>query len=221
MLAITSVSGCSADDGVTQSSDDIVGGKPATAYKEAVTIDGAGFFCSGTIIAPHLVLTAGHCVRPSPCTVIAPYAEQQQARGVGLWTDYSMNGPGVNPEALDVGLIQIEPAIELPSYPVLAKHPVRAGTVAVNVGRVQDAELSWTDLFVGKPVKLGFDPHNPLAYVSEAVAQAGDSGGAVYVGSGDKGMIVAVNSAADDTIQVLARVDLAYAKIQEFIAEYR
>ena len=55
----------------------IVNGAPATNYPEAVLINSktaaGGFSCSGSMIAPRVVLTAGHCVLDvTSATVVAP-----------------------------------------------------------------------------------------------------------------------------------------------------
>src|SRR5580700_3723687 len=49
------------------SGSDIVGGTPATSYPEAVLVDlsqggQVTAACSGSLIAPQVVMTAGHCV---------------------------------------------------------------------------------------------------------------------------------------------------------------
>jgi hypothetical protein len=68
-LVASSVAGCSAEvsDGASGENDDaIVGGVVSGPEDDAVAVfgapDGVGF-CSGTLIAPNLVLTAKHCVR--------------------------------------------------------------------------------------------------------------------------------------------------------------
>jgi secreted trypsin-like serine protease len=46
----------------TDDLDSIVGGRPTMGFPECVAVGGAqGFFCSGTLIAPNVVITAKHC----------------------------------------------------------------------------------------------------------------------------------------------------------------
>ena len=199
----------------------IVNGSPATAYTEAALINTDTFICSGAVIAPRIVLTAGHCVvGAASWTVVAPYASKQSATGTHAWTDYVATGESVNPATLDVAVIILDKAITLSSYPKLASAASAAGTQAINVGRIRNGQASFTGLFFGSAVTLdsGASYGFPKAYISSEIIEAGDSGGPVYVGSGASRTIAAVTSGAGGGTQVLARVDLAYAKIQQLIA---
>ena len=198
----------------------IVNGQPAGSYTEAALINGPGYICSGSIIAPRVALTAGHCVSGSTWTVVAPYGNNQSAKGSKKWTEYVSTGNTVNPNTNDVAVIVLDTPINLAWYPPLATSAVPSGTKAVNVGRIKNSQASNTGLFFGKDVTLspGSSCGFPKSYCSEEVIQSGDSGGPVYVGSGANRSIIAVNSGAGGGTQILARVDLAYAKIQEIIA---
>jgi V8-like Glu-specific endopeptidase len=203
------------------SSEAIVNGKVASAYPEAALIDTQDFICSGTVIAPRVALTAGHCVvGASEWRVTTPFSKNQTALGHSSFTQYKATGESVNGKTIDVAVIILDTPINLASYPTLATAPVADGTKGVNIGRIKNDQASFTRLFAGTSVSLsdatseGF----PLDYVAKEIIESGDSGGGVYVGTGASRKIVAVNSGAGGGTEVLARVDLIVAKIKQIIA---
>lgn len=231
-LVVTSSVACALDQSDDSSSEvlgemvssPIVGGTTASAYSEAALVNMNGSICSGSVIAPKVVLTAGHCVvGPTSFNVVAPYASPRQtAKGVSTWTEYTQTGEYVNPNKVDVAVIVLDRAINLTTYPKLAQSAVASGTKVVNVGRIDDGVASSTSLFFGKQVaiKPGSQWGFPKSYVTEEIIQSGDSGGPVYLAdNATPRTIVAVNSGGGGGTQVLARVDLVYAKIQEIIAQ--
>jgi V8-like Glu-specific endopeptidase len=204
-------------------SDPIIGGTEATDYPEAALVNlhrtGQNAICSGSVIAPRVVLTAGHCISGwQSWDVVAPYAGGQKAEAVkGVVFDYTDTTKQVNPDQHDVGLVILGSDIDLAEYPTLAQSQVPDGTAVVNVGRINNGTASHSQLFVGSPVKVtdGASIGHPFAYRTDVVIQPGDSGGpALLTGSHT---IVAVNSGSSDKLQVLARVDLVYDWIQKQI----
>lgn len=212
--------GCAADAGPSGTVDatEIKGGSPATTtYAEAAFVDTPTSFCSGALVSRRIVVTAGHCVTASRFTVTVP-AVNRRATASKKWTDYRPIPGSVNPDAVDVAVIVLDTPIELPTYPKLASDPAADGTKAVNVGRMRNGQPS-TMMFKGEPVSLEQSIGYPFAYETPAVAEHGDSGGPVYVGTGIGRTIVAVNSGATDEVQILARVDLVRDQIRRMIAQ--
>jgi V8-like Glu-specific endopeptidase len=189
----------------------IIGGTVATAYPEAayLNIDKtavSGYACSGALIAPQVVLTAGHCVDGHSRWEVHVGAAVQTSTSSAVY-DWKENGATtINPKHHDIGLVFLSAPIKLASYPVLSKTKVPDNTKAINVGRVlngvvQSGAYQAPTTLVSAD-KIGY----PLDYTSAVVIQPGDSGGPVFLAGTHT--IVAVNSGAGGNTQVLARVDL-------------
>ena len=200
----------------------IIGGVPATEYGEAATLTmhkpGIVGYCSATVIAPRVVLTAGHCVDSFVSWDVYVGTESRAAEGAETFDWNEAGATTVNPNHHDIGLVYLTEPITLPSYPTLAAAPVPDGTRVVNVGRIQDGTL--TDALYMAPVAvedatpIGF----PFDYTSADIIQSGDSGGPAFREGTHE--IVAVNSGANDTLQVLARVDLLTTWISDRVAAH-
>jgi hypothetical protein len=195
----------------------------ATAYPEAalLTVKKNGQFagsCSASVIAPRVVLTAGHCVIGyTEWDVVAPYANNQKASSVkGLRYDYNGLGADIIPDRHDIGLVFLDKDIALGSYPILATTSTTSNIL--NIGRVNNGVFSGTDLFVSQPVAIadGAAIGFPFDYsASSVIIESGDSGGPDVLPGPAPHTIVAVNSGAGANFQVLARVDLLQPWIQE------
>ncbi|MEO7092767.1 MAG: trypsin-like serine protease, partial [Polyangiales bacterium] len=208
----------------------IIGASKASAYPEAAIVDmyRGGVLqaaCSGSVIAPQVVLTAGHCVDGfDGWRIRAPYTssgvQTAQSSG-GITYDWKEGGSEtVNPNHHDVGLIFLETAITLATYPTLATAPVANGSKVYNLGRINNGVMSNTDMFIGAAVSVSDAKSSgfPYDYISTDIIQSGDSGGPDILAGTHQ--IVAVNSGAGGSTQVLARVDLLSSWIQSNIASH-
>ena len=201
----------------------IIGGTLASAYPEAAYLNidltaTGGYACSGVLIAPKVVLTAGHCVDThSRWEVYVGSAYRLSTDAV----TYDWNEQGaeqVNPAHHDIGLVFLCDAVKLASYPTIAKAVAASGAKAINVGRVLNGVVKSGDYQAATTLNPGAALGYPFDYYSTDVIQPGDSGGPVFL-SGTH-TVAAVNSGSGSGKQVLARTDLLYSWIADQIAAH-
>lgn len=224
-LLALALTGCTvAESDVASDAEPIVGGQIAREYSSAVLVDSDRGYCSGALIAPSVVLTAGHCVKgATKWTVTAPFApkvdgETPRAKSTRSWTKYTAASGIVNPRAIDVAVLKLDTPIAIDTYPSIVGEEQRVGTRVRNVGRVKNNVVSRDVLFFGREVALerGLPSGYPNSYIADQVAESGDSGGPVFDA---QSRIVAVNSGGANGIEVLGRVDLVTSDIDRIIAD--
>jgi len=117
----------------------IVGGGTPQAEgvgRSVVTIVGSrGNFCTGSLIAPRLVLTVAHCVQPGADYKIVAYGadgkpELQNVRAVAIHPGFNMQAMQTHRATADVALLQLEiPPKGKSSLPIGAPQiPIQVGS---------------------------------------------------------------------------------------------
>lgn len=153
----------------------IKNGTPATAYNEAVLVNG----CSGVLTGPRTALTAGHCAA-AKYTVVAPNAGGQTATGTHSVTNYT----GDAQRSLDIRVITLDSDIVVDRYATLSVAPVPPGAVVRDIGRTlngKHTDLLWISepvTIIGNGTSFGF----PFNYGARPdVSEGGDSGGPIVL----------------------------------------
>lgn len=190
----------------------IVGGAAPAADgigRSVVTIVGSrGNSCSGTLIAPDLVLSVAHCVGPGATYKIVEYGGDRQprlrdVRRVATHPGFDMKTMLAHRATADVSLLQLETpkanpsAIGVPTAPLAAGNRFTIAGIGVTIrgsgksaGVVRSADLVAT----GHPGTLQIRLVDPAAGGTRAGLGActGDSGGPVFEDQQGRQVVVGI-----------------------------
>ncbi len=190
----------------------IVGGAaPATeaVFRSVVTIVGSrGNSCSGTLIAPDLVLSVAHCVGPGADYKIVEYGKDRQpqfrnVKRVAAHPGFDMKTMLAHRATADVALLQLEApknnpsAIGVPLMPLAAGNKFTIAGIGVTVrgdgksaGVVRSADLVATGHPGTLQIRLVDSATNGVG--AGLGACTGDSGGPVFEQQQGKQVVVGV-----------------------------
>jgi secreted trypsin-like serine protease len=177
----------------------IIGGEPTTEYPECVAVGSPyGYCCTGTLIAPQAVLTAGHCVAGGCCDRIFLGSDVDQdgteirVRDAIMHPDYVPNSRAQPFDDIAVLILveqvpMVEPVLICSLAAIAAARSVRL----VGFGNTDPGAT--TGYGIKRTVDVGVASENPgfgARFETEFVAGApnldqdtcnGDSGGPAYV----------------------------------------
>lgn len=180
---------------------DVVGGTPAKpgAWPDAVAVIAPTAACTGTLITPDVVLTAGHCIASGPGIVLLDTVDYAAPGGEAIEVKWSQAYPDWE-HAYDVGVVVLAHPARTRPRPVAAACTARSGLVAgasvelvgfgltTPAGTGQNSRLHEARLPVDDPTCAGGHGCNKaIAPGGEFTAGGhgidacfGDSGGPVY-----------------------------------------
>jgi V8-like Glu-specific endopeptidase len=227
------------DDAADTTDDALQGGvvDKADPAVGLVWFQGGGF-CTGTVIAPTVILTAGHCVQdpidgfytgPGTATaqVGATPPRGMVKHAVKEWKAHPSFDPsfGSCPNAgVDIGLIHLSAPISTPALAINTGHAPAVGTSCTAIGYGTHTERGKTTFEQKrKGTEKVAEIHAQAVGVTfgNAIADRGDSGGPLLCGT----TIAATTSCSaapgdPNTVNYYARVDAGAAWVQQTLAQW-
>ena len=147
--------------------------------------------CSGTLVSPNLVLTAGHCVVVAKKFKIANGAGDSATATVAVTPWKNFQSSFSHPYQADIALIRLDKEIRLDSYPKIASSTAKSGADGVKIartttnGEAQSADVT-LDLGKAKGFRLTYTAgkSEPGSFLDTGGAVLDDNGKVVGVVSG-------------------------------------
>jgi secreted trypsin-like serine protease len=193
-----------ASQAITNGTDDT-----SDAFVVALMLKGDAV-CSGTLITPYIVVTAGHCVTPAPDQVYFGSTPQIASSGTLVPVAETHVDPKFVPDTLanDIGIVALK--AKAPTAPASANTVGSALSVNLPIRLVGFGATAFTDTY-NPQKRTGASTISSLVDTSfkfgpnPSQTCNGDSGGAAFATIVGKEMLVGVTSAGDTECMVFGR----------------
>jgi hypothetical protein len=179
-------------------------GHSGTVFPETLEVttarkDGTASRCLGVLVGPRVALTAGHCMRGSSFTNVKRIEGGEIARIDRFHVDPNLPVASgfVDVSTYDVAVLELVTPITIDFYPPVASDDLLVDTPAIAMRQGATAIESFT---------ITLQPHTDRYYAAQPFAQAGDSGGPVFVGTSRSRRVIAVTSGSNGRRTVVARL---------------
>ena len=204
---IPAASACTLIGGTSsRPSVEILNGIACSADQSSVVLlnmsqGGLGGQCSGTIVTPHAVLTAAHCLDENVQGVtvwLGPPTVPIQAQSFVHYPGYVFN----TPNSFDVAVITMADPLPRTPFAILTSRDARSSEPAILVGWGRDQNNAPSTLRAGSTNISNVTStviETLFAPPSSSVCQ-GDSGGPILVGEGSTWVIAGITSATSANV---------------------
>jgi MYXO-CTERM domain-containing protein len=186
-------------------------------------------FCTGTLIAPRVVLTAAHCLEQQLPETLMVFFGASVATSIGAFVDDVRIHPNYDPQTLasDVAVLHLAGPAPIGEGLPLARAPVDDSTLTlpariVGFGVTALNERPTGDKREGTAVVSAYTETTLQLARDPAITCLADSGGPVFLDSGGAEVIAGVVSFGDPgcaTQSTSTRVDVFAEFVDEYVAE--
>jgi hypothetical protein len=185
----------------------ITGGSPSGDVAVVALAQSDALICTGTVIAPHAVLTAAHCVQDVRLPDIA--IGDTLATAVRHAAVAAFVHPDFNAETLDhdIAVLVVDPPLDVPPIAIATTLELAAGSAIriVGYGYTVAGDTTPPARRTGTSIVDSVDALKVVSHAAPEQTCEGDSGGPALFDGGGGEWIVGVASSGDSACTMFAR----------------